>query len=132
MTLQLNSAKDSRISGVTPKRSIFFDGFAVNNNGEIFIAKYDNMGNLEFVKTYGKLYDSNDRGRSIICDENDYLWSKQIIGQYQLDDKCEILLSPSHGQLAEATLANWILRDQLKVRFQFQLHKYLWGDKPGV
>ncbi len=75
---------------------------------------------------------ADDQVKFVICDENDYLWSKQIIGQYQLENKCEILFSPSHGQLDETTLANWILRDQLKVRFQMQLHKYLWGDKPGV
>ena len=75
---------------------------------------------------------ADDQVKFVICDENDYLWSKQIIGQYQLENKCEILFSPSHGQLDATTLANWILRDQLKVRFQMQLHKYLWGDKPGV
>jgi 7-carboxy-7-deazaguanine synthase len=75
---------------------------------------------------------ADDQVKFVICDENDYLWSKQIIGQYQLESKCEILFSPSHGQLDATTLADWILRDQLKVRFQMQLHKYLWGDKPGV
>jgi 7-carboxy-7-deazaguanine synthase len=29
-------------------------------------------------------------------------------------------------------LADWILEDQLNVRLQVQLHKLLWGDKPGV
>ncbi|PIE35662.1 MAG: 7-carboxy-7-deazaguanine synthase QueE, partial [Gammaproteobacteria bacterium] len=28
--------------------------------------------------------------------------------------------------------AQWILQDKLPVRFQLQLHKYLWGDVPGV
>ena len=42
------------------------------------------------------------------------------------------MFSPAYEQLDAKTLADWVLRDQLKVRFQFQLHKYLWGDKPGV
>lgn len=75
---------------------------------------------------------SHDQVKFVICDENDYLWSRQIIEQYQLVDRCEILFSPSHGQLDATMLADWILRDQLNVRFQMQLHKYLWGDKPGV
>lgn len=75
---------------------------------------------------------NGDQIKFVICDENDYLWSRQIIEQYQLEKKCEILFSPSHDQLDATTLADWILRDQLKVRFQMQLHKYLWGDKPGV
>lgn len=74
----------------------------------------------------------DDQLKFVICDENDYLWSRQVIEQYQLEDKCEILFSPCQGQLEAAILAGWILRDQLKVRFQIQLHKYLWGDKPGV
>lgn len=75
---------------------------------------------------------AEDQIKFVICDEKDYLWSKQIIEQYQLESKCEILFSPGHEQLEAAILADWVLRDQLKVRFQVQLHKYLWGDKPGV
>ncbi len=78
------------------------------------------------------LLQAADQIKFVICDENDYAWSKQFIQQHQLEEKCEILFSPSHEQLDAATLAAWILRDQLKVRFQLQLHKYLWGDKPGV
>jgi 7-carboxy-7-deazaguanine synthase len=74
----------------------------------------------------------DDQVKFVICDENDYLWSRQVIEQYQLKDKCEILFSPSHDEMDATTLADWILRDQLKVRFQTQLHKFLWGDMPGV
>ena len=75
---------------------------------------------------------AGDQVKFVICDESDYLWSRQIIEQYQLVDRCEILFSPSYGQLDATVLADWILRDQLQVRFQVQLHKYLWGDRPGV
>lgn len=75
---------------------------------------------------------AEDQIKFVICDEKDYLWSKQFIEQHQLEDICEILFSPSHDQLDSTALADWVLRDQLKVRFQVQLHKYLWGDKPGV
>ena len=78
------------------------------------------------------LLQADDQIKFVICDENDYDWSKQFIQQHQLENKCEILFSPSHEQLDAATLAAWILRDQLNVRFQLQLHKYLWGDQPGV
>ena len=44
----------------------------------------------------------------------------------------EILFSASHGQLESRQLADWILEDELPVRLQIQLHKLLWGDKPGV
>lgn len=75
---------------------------------------------------------ANDQIKFVICNADDYLWSKQFIEQHQLETKCEILFSPGNDELAATTLADWILQDQLKVRFQIQLHKYLWGDKPGV
>lgn len=78
------------------------------------------------------LLNAEDQIKFVICDEADYLWSKQFIAEHQLEDKCEILFSPGHEQMDAATLAGWVLRDQLNVRFQIQLHKYLWGDVPGV
>jgi 7-carboxy-7-deazaguanine synthase len=54
------------------------------------------------------------------------------MNEYKLQDRCnEILFSPSHGQQDATQLADWILEDQLPVRLQIQLHKYLWGDIPG-
>jgi 7-carboxy-7-deazaguanine synthase len=44
---------------------------------------------------------------------------------------CEVLFSPSHGELEPRELAEWIIADNLPVRFQMQLHKYLWNDEPG-
>ena len=79
-----------------------------------------------------KFLNKGDQIKFVICDEPDYHWSKQIIEQYQLENNHDILFSPSHDQLEAVTLANWVLNDQLNVRFQIQLHKYLWGDLPGV
>lgn len=73
-----------------------------------------------------------DQIKFVICDENDFIWSKELIEAHQLESKAEILFSPEHEQLEASTLANWILQDHLNVRLQIQLHKYLWGDKPGV
>jgi 7-carboxy-7-deazaguanine synthase len=75
---------------------------------------------------------AKDQVKFVICDENDYRWSKQLIDEHKLESRCEILFSPSHDQLDATVLANWVLKDKLNVRFQIQLHKYLWGDKPGV
>lgn len=73
----------------------------------------------------------DDQIKFVICNEQDYLWSKQQVKQHNLSERCEILFSPSCLQLESATLANWILRDHLPVRFQLQLHKILWGDQAG-
>ena len=72
-----------------------------------------------------------DQVKFVLCSREDYLWAKDIIARYNLPSRCEILLSPSHEQLDAALLADWILQDHLPVRFQIQLHKYLWGNTPG-
>ena len=90
-------------------------------SGEV---KKNRLDNLKYLS-------ASDQIKFVICDEPDYEWAKNMINDYQLHERCKILLSPNHDQLQAATLADWLLRDQLPVRFQIQLHKYLWGDVPG-
>jgi len=78
------------------------------------------------------LLTANDQVKFVICDRADYDWSKAILHQYQLADRCEVLFSPSYQQLEATVLADWIVADRLPVRFQLQLHKLLWGERPGV
>ena len=73
----------------------------------------------------------HDQVKFVLCHHDDYEWAKQIIFDYHLKDKCEILFSPSYEALHPRELAEWILRDQYPVRLQIQLHKYLWGDVRG-
>jgi 7-carboxy-7-deazaguanine synthase len=54
-----------------------------------------------------------------------------MVRSERLAERCEVLFSPSWGQLAPRDLAEWILADRLPVRFQMQLHKLLWGEEPG-
>jgi len=84
--------------------------------------------NLEFISDH-------DQIKFVICNREDYDWSVKILNQYLLAEKCEVLFSPVN--LAANTnmmkyLADWILEDQLSVRFQIQLHKAIWGNIPGV
>lgn len=74
---------------------------------------------------------SQDQVKFVMSDRQDYDWAVAFLQQHQLADKCEVLFSPVHGQLDASQLADWILEDQLPVRFQIQLHKLLWGDEPG-
>lgn len=73
-----------------------------------------------------------DQVKFVICDQRDYEWARAKLAEYRLADLVEdVLFSPSHATLEPATLAEWILRDRLPVRFQVQLHKYLWADAQG-
>ncbi|HET8552051.1 MAG TPA: 7-carboxy-7-deazaguanine synthase QueE [Gammaproteobacteria bacterium] len=72
-----------------------------------------------------------DQLKFVICSRADYDWSRQFVTESGLADRCTVLFSPSHMQQSAADLADWLLADRLPVRFQVQLHKYLWGDVPG-
>lgn len=73
-----------------------------------------------------------DQLKFVICNREDYLWAKNKIEEYQLSDKvADVLFSPSKEEMPARELAEWILEDRLQVRFQIQLHKYLWGNEAG-
>ena len=78
-----------------------------------------------------KLITHHDQLKFVICDRNDYDWAVNKIKEYDLLSLSEVFFSTSHEQLKPHQLADWIIEDQLKVRFQMQLHKYLWNDEPG-
>ncbi len=77
---------------------------------------------------------SNDEIKFVIADQNDYQWAKQFYRKKIQDQiNCEILFSPAFSLMQPYILAEWILKDRLNVRFQLQLHKYIWGpDRKGV
>jgi 7-carboxy-7-deazaguanine synthase len=72
-----------------------------------------------------------DEIKFVICNRDDYEWSKTMIDEYALISKSPILFSPVYDSLKPAELADWILADKLRVRMQVQLHKILWGEVPG-
>lgn len=74
---------------------------------------------------------STDLVKFVICDRQDYEWSRAKLQELQLNEHCTVLFSASHTELPANTLADWILADQLTVRLQVQLHKYLWGNVVG-
>ncbi|MEJ2315816.1 MAG: 7-carboxy-7-deazaguanine synthase QueE [Gammaproteobacteria bacterium] len=79
-----------------------------------------------------KLLVPDDEVKFVIGDRDDYAWSKGVVSEHSLASRCGVLFSPVYGLLEARTLADWIVEDRLPVRFQIQLHKLLWGDRPGV
>ncbi len=74
---------------------------------------------------------AKDQVKFVIADTKDYEWSKSIMHKYGLSNRCEVLFSPVMGEMNPTELAEKIIQDNLPVRFQIQLHKYLWGDAQG-
>ena len=75
--------------------------------------------------------DDNDQVKFVICSRRDYEWAREQVRERSLDQRCELLFSPSWGQQDAIELAEWVIEDRLPVRMQLQLHKLLWGDVPG-
>lgn len=74
----------------------------------------------------------NDQVKFVICSRDDYDWAVSKLIEYRLEQRAgEVLFSPSHGQVNARDLADWIVADNLPVRYQLQLHKLLWCDEPG-
>jgi 7-carboxy-7-deazaguanine synthase len=82
---------------------------------------YDQLGKLS----------PRDQVKFVITDRGDYEWSVAKLRELKLPARSAVLFSPSHEQLPARELAEWIIADRLPVRFQLQLHKYLWGNEPG-
>tara|TARA_B100001996_G_scaffold357846_1_gene322039 strand:- start:86 stop:727 length:642 start_codon:yes stop_codon:yes gene_type:complete len=74
---------------------------------------------------------NTDQIKFVICNLADYEWTRKYISQYNLHKICNILLSPSFGEMDIKVLAENILKDKLPVRLQTQLHKIIWGDERG-
>lgn len=118
VSLETSGALD--ISGVDERVARIVD-IKTPGSGEAEKNRLENLSGLM----------AHDQIKFVICDMRDYAWARDMLRDRQLNERCEILFSPSHGQLNAALLAGWILEDQLPVRLQIQLHKYLWGDVPG-
>lgn len=71
----------------------------------------------------------SDEIKFVIGTREDYEWTKAKINELKLTEKCSILISTVFGALNPQTIIEWILEDKLNVRFQLQMHKYIWDPK---
>lgn len=95
----------------------------IKTPGSLEVEK-NRFSNLEYLLPH-------DQIKFVICSREDYEWSKNILNQHALSEHCEVLFSPSFHQQSAGELGDWIIKDQLPVRLQIQLHKFLWGDVPS-
>jgi 7-carboxy-7-deazaguanine synthase len=70
-----------------------------------------------------------DEAKFVIDSRADYEWSRELVRERRLAERCTVLFAPVHGEIDPGLLGRWILEDGLPVRLQVQLHKILW---PGV
>ncbi|MBM3901909.1 MAG: radical SAM protein [Verrucomicrobia bacterium] len=92
-----------------------------------------------------------DEVKFVIATREDYLWTKSTLTEHRLVERCPLLLSwaaplaahqrdtslktvpEGHTPLTRAELVEAIITDRLPVRFQLQMHKFIWPpDQRGV
>jgi len=118
VSLETSGALD--LSNVDARVSKIMD---IKTPGSGEVAK-NNWNNLDYLTLHDEI-------KFVLCDEADYRWACELIESKQLQPVCPILFSPVYESLDPAQLASWILRDELPVRMQIQMHKLLWGEGPG-
>ena len=70
-----------------------------------------------------------DEVKFVIKDRQDYEWSVETVKKHNLEGRVRVLFSPVWGELDPKDLAQWILQDKLNVRYQLQLHKFIWSPE---
>jgi 7-carboxy-7-deazaguanine synthase len=117
VSLETSGAMD--IEPVDPRVSRVVD-IKTPGSGE---AKRNRLENLAVLRGHDQL-------KIVVCSRDDYEWARDLLrGRAPL--ACQVLVSPSWGEVEPRELAEWILADRLDVRLQVQLHKILWGNEPG-
>ena len=118
VSLETSGAMD--IGGVDRRVSRVVD-IKTPDSGEAARNRMDNLGKL----------DARDQVKIVVCSRSDYEWARALVREHAAALPCQVLFSPSFGQLEPRELAEWILEDRLNVRLQLQVHKYLWGEARG-
>ncbi|PWK54225.1 7-carboxy-7-deazaguanine synthase [Pleionea mediterranea] len=118
VSIETSGAMD--ISLVDPRVNVVLD-LKTPDSGEMSKNLWSNIERLK----------PSDEVKFVICSRKDYDWARMKVNELCLAQKCDVLFSPSFGQQAATQLADWIVADNLPVRFQVQLHKILWNDEPG-
>jgi 7-carboxy-7-deazaguanine synthase len=104
------------ISRIDPRVHRIMD-LKTPGSGESERNRYENICHLT----------KRDEVKFVIGSREDYLWSKEKIQQFDLAARCgTVLFSPIFGRIEPRAIVEWMLEDRLQVRFQLQMHKFIW------
>lgn len=121
VVLETSGAHD--ISAVDPRVHRIMD-LKTPGSGECARNLYSNIDHLT----------QRDEVKFVIGSREDYEWSREQVAKFRLNERCgAVLFSPIFGRIDPREIVEWILADRLPVRFQLQMHKFIWTPtKRGV
>jgi 7-carboxy-7-deazaguanine synthase len=122
-TVLLETSGERDISEVDPRVHRIVD-LKAPASGESARNRWENVPHLR----------KSDEVKMVLADRADYEWARAKLAEHDLASRVSsVLVSAVHGKLDPRQLVEWILEDKLPVRFQVQVHKYVWGaDTQGV
>ncbi|MBI5599065.1 MAG: radical SAM protein [Deltaproteobacteria bacterium] len=82
------------------------------------------MENLDYIT-------QQDEVKFVIGDRGDYDYAKKFMEDFLREITARVLFAPVRPRIEPSELADWILKDGLKVRLQLQLHSYIWEEEKG-
>jgi 7-carboxy-7-deazaguanine synthase len=113
--LETSGARD--ISKVDPRVHRIMD-LKTPGSGEVDKNLWSNIDRLT----------SRDEVKFVMGSREDYEWSRDKVQRYDLSSRCQaVLFSPIFGRIDPREIVEWILADKLNVRFQLQMHKFIWS-----
>lgn len=119
-TVSLETSGALDVSAVDP-RVIKVVDFKAPGSGEVERNRWDILDHLH----------DGDQIKVVIADRADFDWALDQVRGRELA-RWQVLFSPVWGELEPRVLAEWVLASAAPVRLQLQIHKFLWGDRPGT
>lgn len=93
------------------------------DSGEVDTLAWEN---LELVRPH-------DQFKFVVASRKDFDWAQELCVKHKLHEKCSVLYSPVFGKVSPRELADWVLKSQVPVTMQLQMHKEIWGpNERGV
>jgi 7-carboxy-7-deazaguanine synthase len=109
---------------VLPPGAIRIMDLKCPDSGECERNRFENIAQLN----------QNDEVKFVLASRRDYEWAREQVRKYDLDKRVKaVLFSVAFGKVEPVQVVDWILDDKLPVRFQLQMHKFIWApDTKGV
>lgn len=120
-SVSLETSGAMPVEGIDARISRIVD-IKTPGSGEMMQNRWENLAELT----------PHDEIKFVLCDRADYEWARNVLRERALEKIAPVSFSPVWETLKPVDLANWVVQDRLPVRMQVQLHKILWGDRPGV
>ncbi len=118
-TVLIETSGAHDISKIDPRVHRIMD-LKTPGSGECARNLWSNIAQLE----------KRDEVKFVIGSREDYEWSRDRVREHDLVARCgTVLFSPIFGRIEPREIVEWIIADQLPVRFQLQMHKFIWEPR---